>query len=230
MLRLTVLVDNRSAVPGVESDWALSILVETGEARVLFDTGANPSILARNAERLGVDLRGIDAVVLSHRHMDHAGGIPALHGLRVPVYYPAGSGERLRRYIEGHGLVPVENRDVTRVAGDVYAGKPFPSSIGVWEQAGAVLYRGRLYVLVGCSHPGVDVLAEHMVESLGGEPWLVIGGMHRPPRERLDRLVELGFHKIAPIHCSGDEAREYLASRHRDRFLDAGAGSVFYEE
>lgn len=55
----------------------LSLCVETGDRRVLFDTGQNLG-LANNADVLGVDLSRIDTVVLSHGHYDHSSGLKSL--------------------------------------------------------------------------------------------------------------------------------------------------------
>jgi 7,8-dihydropterin-6-yl-methyl-4-(beta-D-ribofuranosyl)aminobenzene 5'-phosphate synthase len=87
---LTVLVEN--TVPG-KSDGLLaehgfSLLLERGDRHILFDTGAGAALL-HNASRLGVDLRRVDAVVLSHGHKDHTGGLTAALGAigkPVPVY------------------------------------------------------------------------------------------------------------------------------------------------
>ncbi len=51
------------------------ILVESDRARFLVDCGASSLIAMK---RFGVDPAGIDAVVLSHLHGDHFGGIPFL--------------------------------------------------------------------------------------------------------------------------------------------------------
>ncbi len=45
------------------------------EVKVLFDTGTSALPIVKNAEMLGVDLRGLDAIVLSHNHYDHTGGL-----------------------------------------------------------------------------------------------------------------------------------------------------------
>jgi 7,8-dihydropterin-6-yl-methyl-4-(beta-D-ribofuranosyl)aminobenzene 5'-phosphate synthase len=50
---------------------------------LLFDTGVSPDGLATNAERLGIDVGEIQAVVLSHGHFDHAGGFLGLSRLRA---------------------------------------------------------------------------------------------------------------------------------------------------
>ena len=58
---------------------------------VLFDTGGDGPTLPGNMTRLGFDPQAIDAVVLSHVHGDHTGGLRALldTGASPTVYAPA---------------------------------------------------------------------------------------------------------------------------------------------
>ena len=76
-LRLTVLVENTCRTGGLAAEHGLALLLETERGTVLFDTGATPTALAANAAALGVDLARVSAVVLSHGHYDHTGGLPA---------------------------------------------------------------------------------------------------------------------------------------------------------
>jgi 7,8-dihydropterin-6-yl-methyl-4-(beta-D-ribofuranosyl)aminobenzene 5'-phosphate synthase len=71
---LTTLCENTAGKPGFMAEWGLSILVQTNSANVLFDTGGNFAAV-RNADKLGVDLRAVDVIVLSHAHADHTGGL-----------------------------------------------------------------------------------------------------------------------------------------------------------
>lgn len=88
--RITVLVDAFGDRPALEKDWGYSALVEHRGRRILFDTGNDSATFARNARRLGVDLRRLDAVVISHRHGDHTAGLRHLLRLnpRVTIYVP----------------------------------------------------------------------------------------------------------------------------------------------
>ena len=72
-IQITTLSEN-TANPGFLAEWGISMLVETGGQRVLFDTGAGFSTV-HNAQLLGIDLSAIDRVVLSHGHYDHTGGL-----------------------------------------------------------------------------------------------------------------------------------------------------------
>lgn len=74
---ITTLIENTSGRPLLHGEWGQSLLVETDENIILFDTGPGDMIL-ENAVRLGVDLSKIDKIVLSHGHYDHTGGLQAV--------------------------------------------------------------------------------------------------------------------------------------------------------
>jgi len=78
-IRITVLADNH-ALYGLSTEHGLSLLIEADGARILLDTGQGGT-LPGNATALGVDIAGIDTLVLSHGHYDHTGGVP--HVLRL---------------------------------------------------------------------------------------------------------------------------------------------------
>jgi 7,8-dihydropterin-6-yl-methyl-4-(beta-D-ribofuranosyl)aminobenzene 5'-phosphate synthase len=73
--------------PGLRAEHGFSALVSvrrgTTSHSLLFDTGISPDGLAINAERLGVEVEAIEAVVLSHGHVDHTGGFAGLARLRA---------------------------------------------------------------------------------------------------------------------------------------------------
>ena len=70
----TVLSDNRSSNPTLETEHGLSILLRTEQHKILLDTGAS-DVFLRNAELLGIELSDVDYVFISHGHSDHAGGL-----------------------------------------------------------------------------------------------------------------------------------------------------------
>ena len=86
-MKLLTLTENTSCREDILPEHGLSLYLETGSRRLLFDTGQTDLFL-RNASALGVNLRNVDAVVLSHGHYDHGGGIPAFLSVndRAPVY------------------------------------------------------------------------------------------------------------------------------------------------
>ncbi|MCU0234689.1 MAG: MBL fold metallo-hydrolase [Thermoanaerobaculales bacterium] len=88
-MRITCLVENScpEAGAGLRPEFGLSLHLEVGGARVLFDTGASGLFLA-NAERLGIDIAAVDALVISHQHFDHGGGLAAFleANPHAPVY------------------------------------------------------------------------------------------------------------------------------------------------
>jgi 7,8-dihydropterin-6-yl-methyl-4-(beta-D-ribofuranosyl)aminobenzene 5'-phosphate synthase len=73
-LQITTLSENTAGLGSFLGEWGLSILVETGGLKILFDTGRSISA-SHNADLLGIDLNKIDKIVLSHGHHDHTGGL-----------------------------------------------------------------------------------------------------------------------------------------------------------
>src|ERR1043166_3028242 len=55
----------------------ITAYVGSEKRTLLFDAGPHGETFLRNAKILGVDLSEVEAVVLSHGHWDHAGGIVA---------------------------------------------------------------------------------------------------------------------------------------------------------
>lgn len=82
-----------TALGGFQEVGRSAILVETAESKVLLDFGYNPSapLLKQTMPRLdalGVKPEEIDAIVLTHAHLDHCGLIPFLfkYGYEGPIY------------------------------------------------------------------------------------------------------------------------------------------------
>src|SRR6202521_1207662 len=88
--RITVLYDAFGKDATMTKDWGDAALVEINGKRILFDTGDDPAILAKNVKAKVVDLTKLDFVVLSHRHSDHVGGFSYLLSVnpKVKIYAP----------------------------------------------------------------------------------------------------------------------------------------------
>ncbi|MHA1709531.1 MAG: beta-CASP ribonuclease aCPSF1 [Candidatus Baldrarchaeia archaeon] len=104
-----------------------AILVQTPESNILLDCGVNVGSSTRAFPHLDApefDLENLDAVILSHAHLDHAGFVPFLfkYGYNGPIYCTRPTRELmmllLRDYIEvarkEGKLVPFTLKDVAK--------------------------------------------------------------------------------------------------------------------
>jgi len=80
MAQITTLLENRVSGKNLKCEHGLSFHIQTASGAYLFDTGQSGRFID-NALKLGIDLSQVDAVVLSHGHYDHAGGL--LHFFEV---------------------------------------------------------------------------------------------------------------------------------------------------
>jgi 7,8-dihydropterin-6-yl-methyl-4-(beta-D-ribofuranosyl)aminobenzene 5'-phosphate synthase len=69
-----VLVENSKRNDDFLCEHGLSLYIETQKHKLLFDTGAT-NLFESNAKTLGVNLKEIDLLILSHGHYDHGGGL-----------------------------------------------------------------------------------------------------------------------------------------------------------
>jgi 7,8-dihydropterin-6-yl-methyl-4-(beta-D-ribofuranosyl)aminobenzene 5'-phosphate synthase len=92
MITLTWVVNDKAGTR-TQREHGLSFWIETGDGHVLLDTGSTSDVLLHNLRVLELDPVEIDALVISHAHDDHTGGLPGLLPRlksRTPLYaHPA---------------------------------------------------------------------------------------------------------------------------------------------
>jgi 7,8-dihydropterin-6-yl-methyl-4-(beta-D-ribofuranosyl)aminobenzene 5'-phosphate synthase len=72
-IKITTLAEN-TAESGCLAEWGLSMYIEADGINVLFDTGMGIAAV-NNTQLLGIDLKKVDKIVISHGHHDHTGGL-----------------------------------------------------------------------------------------------------------------------------------------------------------
>ena len=78
MLHLSIIMNGTpSRHKPLDTEYGLSILVNYNDTHILFDTGYDDNFIS-NAEKMGYDLRNLQAVVLSHAHFNSVAGYDVL--------------------------------------------------------------------------------------------------------------------------------------------------------
>ncbi len=127
---------------------SLLLTAHVGDRRhtLLFDGGPEGYAVERNGDRLGVDFGAVDAVVLSHGHWDHAGGLPAaLERIRA-----ANGGRPAPCYLHADMF---RQRGLTLPDGKIIPFKPIPQPDELAAHgAEVVLSAGERTVLEDCGY------------------------------------------------------------------------------
>lgn len=193
-LSILPLVDHYTAGDDLVGEPGVSYLVRAGETTVLFDVGFNhkktsPSALAHNMQRLGVSREDIDLVFISHRHVDHVGGLAAQKARTFEL--TPGDPEPLAvdAYVPDEMVHPTANvklvTEPLEIAPGVFSIGPIARSIWLmgltWEQALAINVEGRGIVLViGCGHQTLERAVARAGALFDAPLYGVVGGLHFP--------------------------------------------------
>ncbi len=212
-MKLTIIYDNevyRTNI-GLKSDWGFACLIETDKATILFDTGAKGNILLNNMQKLKINPKEINKIVISHEHWDHNRGLKILSPIinNVDLY-------RLnkRNPSKNMHLINVENpQEITE---KVYTIGRLKGPVD--EQSLVIKGKEGWYILVGCSHPGVEKIlnaAKQYYNVVG-----LIGGFHG--FNNFNILEDLNF--ICPCHCT--KYKKELKKKFPDKISKCGAGKI----
>lgn len=196
------------ALPGLEyldvtvlSEWAteegfmgepgVSYLFRTNQGSLLYDIGFGSSrpTLLHNAKKLGVGLDQVDALALSHLHMDHMGGMKAQRSKQVTVPEGLGAPRGKPYFLPDEAGADNFSAEIVKEPRLLTAGiasiGPLARSLFFfgWTEEQVLLARLKdrgLVVFSGCGHPTIEVILE-MVHRLSSEPVYAIGGgLHFP--------------------------------------------------
>lgn len=189
-LDLTVLVEHDRA-EGFLGEAGTSYLLRTERGAVLMDVGfaAQRPAFTHNAAKLGISMADIDALLISHIHLDHIGGAAAQRQRRVHLPASFGAGEGKPCYLPDQGRADGFEVRISEGPALIEAGLATTGPLARmlfflgWCEEQAVLARlkGRgLVVVTGCGHPTLELILA-MVRHLSNEPiHALVGGLHLP--------------------------------------------------
>ena len=231
-LTVRIVHDNGPFDDRLRTAWGFAATVAGPEKTILFDTGSEGTLLLQNMASMGIDLRCIDSVVLSHVHADHTGGLVGLLKAHpsVEVFLLESFPARFKETVRGYGTDVVEVESPTTICPCVYS----TGRVGrrIHEQTLVVRTVRGLVVLTGCAHPGADRIVEQVRALHEGDIVLVMGGFHLgwATDSRIERVIRtferLGVRYVAPTHCTGEKAQDLFLKHFGDRCLRVGVGKT----
>jgi 7,8-dihydropterin-6-yl-methyl-4-(beta-D-ribofuranosyl)aminobenzene 5'-phosphate synthase len=231
-VNIIVTYDNNPYDERLKTAWGFSCLIRLGEKSILFDTGGDSTMLLYNMRQLEIDPEEVDAIVLSHIHGDHVGGLSGFleENSDVTVYVPESFPRSLKDGVKSSGAKLVEVKQAGELSDNVYTTGELDG--GIKEQSLIVKTKDGIVVITGCAHPGVVKIVERAKQLVEGDVLLVMGGFHlggkseREIQEIIASFRELGVLHSGHCHCSGDRARRLFQDAYGEDFLQIGVGGV----
>jgi 7,8-dihydropterin-6-yl-methyl-4-(beta-D-ribofuranosyl)aminobenzene 5'-phosphate synthase len=210
-MKVTIIYDNTVYVEALGADWGFSCLVEIEDTpKILFDTGANGSILLSNMKMLNINHDSIDEIFISHAHYDHTGGLSRFleSNSNVTIYAPPS-------FRGVHGVKEIIHvAQAMKIHENVFS----TGELDNIEQTMVIRTVKGAVLIAGCSHPEM----EHILKTAAqfGKPYGIIGGLHGFNQYELFK----DFGLICPTHCT--QHIQEIKSLYPDKYVEGGAGRV----
>ncbi len=254
-MKIVTLMENTTSRSDLVCEHGLSLYIETGDHKILFDAGQTGAFWS-NAENLGADLTAVEFAVLSHGHYDHGGGmLRFLEGNSTALVYASPYAGEPHQNGKGRDIgldpmlpkhprfcpvkapfSPAEGLFLRSLAG-------FPQAEsghimlekGTWkpedyrhEQYLLVEERGKRILFSGCSHKGILQILEHF------QPDILVGGFHFVNIQDREYLTKAA-RKLAQYptvyytgHCTGLAQYGILKEVLGDRLHYLSTGTVLH--
>lgn len=211
-MKIMIAYDNEALKKGLMKGWGFSSLIGDD---ILFDTGGDGVALLHNLKELDINPGDIKAVVLSHGHGDHTGGLLDLleKNQNLSVYVLPSFYTALKNQIPAKTKL-VEVREPMQIREDVFTTGGLGTRIK--EQSLICLDRRGVFIITGCSHSGVDNIMN--AASKFGEVYGIVGGFHGFS----DFDILKGVKLISPCHCTS--YKRELARAFPKKYVRCGVG------
>ena len=244
-MKFQFLVDNKTENAKCMAEWGLSVLIETGGKKILLDAGTT-DLYRTNAEVLGVNLQDVDALVISHGHFDHTGGVPSFVEVndKAPVYLHKDA--LYEAYGETDGKVETEACSIQWSEEEMNAIWPrIQFTSGTVQLYDDVTIIGDIPDLEG--YPATEQFWRHIEkEDESGETERhvqnlmpgkriagLIAGMHLYPaspeirHKIVQEIASLDMDVVFPVHCTGMDAILQMKALMGDKCVVACTGDKY---
>lgn len=230
MITIKIIYDNCRAHEGFQEGWGFSCLVDLGDRKILFDTGADSKAFFSNLEKLNIQCEEITDVLFSHKHSDHVTGLEEVVGklkkgtlLFLPKNFPS---KKIPPSIQTERV-----DDLKEIGPGIYS-LVLKGGLFLYEQALIIDTEKGLVVITGCAHPGIVHLLQEAQKRFNRPIHFVMGGFHlfRKRTGQIDEIVNqfkaLNVQIAAPCHCTGSVAIERFRQAFPGSFHKIGTGTV----
>jgi len=231
-IEITILYDNYTLTQGLRTDWGFACMIKGTEKNILFDTGANGTILLENMDKLQIGAQDVNLVVISHDHPDHTGGLSSFLGRNnnVTVYLPLSASAGIIQTVESRGAKVQKPDNSLQICEGVHvAGLTIAGQV---EQFLVLDTPKGLVVITGCAHPGIVQIIAKAKQMLNKDVYLVFGGFHlldlsdSQVQNIIQQFKQLGVQKVGASHCTGGRAIELFKQAYGKDFVPIGVGKI----
>jgi 7,8-dihydropterin-6-yl-methyl-4-(beta-D-ribofuranosyl)aminobenzene 5'-phosphate synthase len=196
-LEILPLYENDRADESFVFGHGVSYLIRTDTSTILMDLGHNPDEsegvpALQNMQKLGITWEEIDAVVISHPHPDHMGGVKAWQSKtlslgdfpadrnQMPIYVPVPMDSSAGTIV--YSAEPTLVSKDMATTGVLSFPEVFPVNLfdPKGHEQGLVINVASegLVLITGCGHPTLERLVDRAEALYGGKVVGVVGGLH----------------------------------------------------